>query len=193
MADEWRRAHAEFAQRVEEQLAASRLGTDAAFKQLAQAQRRTEEQVAKLVREMQDLTKSRKDLQKQIGGMLVSFEYMLGNEAIKKLPALLLQDHGIQVEGKLRRQFVRDRTGREIEVNLFGMGKCNGETITIVGESKLQLSKNDVNRFLRRTLISLEGVYPKLFPVFVTHMISEPDVEAYARGRGMTVYYSFDL
>lgn len=88
---------------------------------------------------------------------------------------------------------MRDRTGRDIEVNLFGTGTRDGETVTIVGESKAQLSKNDIARFLRRTLSALEGVYPRLFPVLVTHMISEPDAEAYARKIGVALYYSYDL
>ncbi|MER3473163.1 MAG: hypothetical protein C4335_03850 [Armatimonadota bacterium] len=189
LADEWR----QFARRIEEQLAESRLETDARFRELAEAQRRTEEQVTRLAKEVQELAKSHKDLQKQVGGMSQSFGYVLENEALKKLPQLLLHDYGIQVQGKLKRQFVRDRTGRDIEVNLFGTGTRDGETVAIVGESKAQLSKNDIARFLRRTLSALEGVYPRLFPVLVTHMISEPDAEAYARKVGVALYYSYDL
>ncbi len=184
---------AEFQRRAYEEFQEFRKQTDARFAELAEAQRRTEEQVANLTKEVRALAKSHKDLQKQVGGMSLSFGYVLENEAIKKLPDLLLRDYGIQVEGKLRRQFVRDKSGREIEVNLFGTGRRNGEVVTIVGESKAQLSKNDIDRFLRRTLGSLEGVYPTLFPVLVTHMVSESDAERHAREVGVALYYSYEL
>lgn len=37
-----------------------------------------------------------------------------------------------------------------VEVNIFGIGKLNGEDITVIGEAKSQLSKNDVNNFKKR-------------------------------------------
>ncbi|MGQ9487551.1 MAG: chordopoxvirus fusion protein, partial [Armatimonadota bacterium] len=160
--------------------------TDARFAELAEAQRRTEEA-------LQVLAETVKDIQKQLGGLSQTVGYTLENEALKKLPKLLLRDHSLRVRGKLKRQYVKDRTGRDVEVNIFGIGERNGETVTIVGESKSQLSKNDIDRFLRRTIGGLEGVYPQILPVLVTHMISEPDAEEYARRLGVALYYSYDF
>ncbi|MCS6831226.1 MAG: chordopoxvirus fusion protein, partial [bacterium] len=61
------------------------------------------------------------------------------------------------------------------------------------GESKVQLSANDIDRFLRRKLKRLQGAYPNLFPVIVTHMITSPDVSDYAQRKGVAVYFSYDF
>ncbi|GIV18097.1 MAG: hypothetical protein KatS3mg022_3532 [Armatimonadota bacterium] len=99
----------------------------------------------------------------------------------------------MEIEGDFKRQFVADSVGEYIEVNIFGQARCNGDVITIVGESKAQLSKNDVDAFVRRKLQRLQGVYPNPFPILVTHMISERDVEECARQQGIAVYYSYQF
>lgn len=159
---------------------------NARFAELAEAQRRTEEA-------LQVLAETVKDMQRQLGGLSQTVGYTLENEALKKLPKLLLRDYGLRVRGKLKRQYVKDRTGKDVEVNIFGTGERNGETVTIVGESESQLSKNDVDRFLRRTIGGLEGLYPQILPVLITHMTSEPDAKEYARRLGVALYYSYDF
>ena len=120
-------------------------------------------------------------------------EYLLGDEAFKALPSLLERDYGIRVEGKFKRCYLTDRKGKKIEVNIYGKGIKDGKKIVIIGESKPKLSKRGVNEFIRRKLRRFEGVFREIFPVLVTHMISEPDVEDYARERGVAVYYSYDF
>ncbi len=165
----------------------------AQMEQLAEAQRRTEERVTQLAEALLRLAERVGDLQKQVGGLSQTVGYVLENEAMKKLPDLLLRDYGLRVEGRLKRQYVQDKRGRHIEVNVFGTARRNGDTVTIVGESKSQLSKNDIDRFLARTVRELEGLYPQLFPVIITHMISEPDAEQYARELGVALYYSYEF
>jgi hypothetical protein len=65
----------------------------------------------------------------------------------------------------------------------------------IIGESKAQLSKNKIEEFLRKKLNRLEGVFQgELFPIIVTHMISQPDVEEFALTQGIKrVYYSYEF
>ncbi|MER3474175.1 MAG: chordopoxvirus fusion protein [Armatimonadota bacterium] len=172
--------------RLAEEFAEYRKETDARFRELAEAQRRTEEALLSLAETV-------KDVQRQLGGLSQTVGYVLENEALKKLPKLLLRDYGVRVQGKLKRLYVTDRTGRSIEVNVFGTGKRDGETVTIIGESKSQLSKNDIDRFLRRTIGGLEGLYPQILPVLITHMTSEPDAEEYARRLGVALYYSYDF
>jgi len=65
--------------------------------------------------------------------------------------------------------------------------------VIIVGEGKCQLSKNLVDEFIRKKIKRLEGVYEEIFPLIVTYMISEPDVETYLKEKGIALYYSFDL
>jgi len=156
------------------------------MQQLIEVQQQTQEDIRRL-------TQGLDDLRKQVGGLSITIGYTIENEAYRALPRLLARDFGIEVESDLRRQFVADDTGEYIEVNIFGQARRNGEVITIVGESKAQLSKNDIDAFVRRKLQRLQGVYPNPFPVLVTHMISERDVEEYARQQGIAVYYSYQF
>ena len=119
--------------------------------------------------------------------------YGLENQAYRALPNLLAKDFGIEVVGRLKRQYVTDDRGREIEVNILGRGKRNGNEVTIIGESKSQLSKNDIDRFIRRKLKRLEGIFEDIFPLLITHMTTGNDVENYAKERGLAVYYSYDF
>ncbi|NPV29180.1 MAG: chordopoxvirus fusion protein [Firmicutes bacterium] len=179
-------------QRVEE-LAEAQRGSEARLTrleavvgELAEAQKRTEEELRKLIGE-------HAETRRQLGGLATTVGYRLEDEAFKALPALLERDHGLVVKGRLTRKFVRDNRGEDIEVNIVGQAERNGRTCTIVGESKSQLSKKDVDAFIRKKLRRLEGVFDDVFPVLVTYMISQPDVEEYARQKGIAVYYSFDF
>ncbi len=170
--------------------------TDQRFRELAEAQRRTEERVAALAQAMlqmrQEFKAEIQEIRRQLGGLSQTVGYTLENEAMKRLPDLL-QEVGIRVEGRLKRGYVRDSEGRFLEVNIFGTGYRNGEQVTLVGESKAQLSRNDVDRFLHRTVESLQGAYPNIVPLLVTHIASDPEVEQYARSLGVLVYYSYEF
>ncbi|NPV29182.1 MAG: hypothetical protein HPY58_05870 [Firmicutes bacterium] len=146
---------------------------EAVVGELAEAQKRTEEELRKLIGE-------HAETRRQLGGLATTVGYRLEDEAFKALPALLERDHGLVVKGRLTRKFVRDNRGEDIEVNIVGQAERNGRTCTIVGESKSQLSKKDVDAFIRKKLRRLEGVFDDVFPVLVTYMISQPDVEEYA-------------
>ena len=185
-----------------------------AVAELIEAQRRNEERfarleervlnleevVAGLIKTVQELTEQVRILaidqdriNKQLGGLSNTIGYMLENESYKHLPALLERDFGIKVKTRLKRGYVADKEGNKIEVNIFGEAEKNGKIITIIGECKSQLSKNDVDNFIRKKLSRLEGVYPDIFPVMVVHMISEPDVEDYLKVKGIALYYSYDF
>ena len=155
-------------------------------KELAEAQKRTEEELRELVRE-------HKKTRTQLGGISMTVGYRLEDEAYKSLPELLRRDMGLVVEGRLKRQFVTDRMGMKIEVNIIGEAKKNGRKVMIVGEGKSQLSKKGVDEFISKKLKRLEGVYEEIFPLLITYMISEPEVEDYAREKGIAIYYSYDF
>jgi len=157
-----------------------------AQKELAEAQKRTEIELRELVGE-------HRKTRTQLGGLSMTVGYTLENQAFKALPALLKKDYGLTVKEKLRRKFVTDNKGHPIEINIIGEAAQNGQTSVIVGEAKSQLSKNDVDAFVIKKLNRLKGIYDRIFPVLITHMISQPDVEEYAKGKGMIVYYSYDL
>jgi hypothetical protein len=157
-----------------------------AQKELANAQKRTEEELRKLVVEH---AKTRE----QVGGLSNTVGYILEDRAFLSLPELLKRDFGIEVKERIHRRHIKDNKGNYIEVNILGEAVRDSERITIIGEAKSQLSKNDVDEFIRKKIKKLEGVYPKIFPLLVTYMISEPDVEEYAKGKGITIYYSYDF
>lgn len=46
---------------------------------------------------------------------------------------------------------------------------------------------------LSKTVDALQGVYPNIVPLVVTHFISERDAEGHARSLGVLVYYSYEL
>jgi hypothetical protein len=132
-------------------------------------------------------------MRQELHELVLIDDYYLANEAYRALPSLLARDHGLAVQGRLKRAYVTDAHGRALEVNILGTARRDGQEVTIVGESKAQLSKNKVDQFIARRLVPLKEVFPQVFPVLVTHMISEPDAEAYARDAGITVYYSYDF
>jgi hypothetical protein len=144
---------------------------------------------------LQDLIIEHSKTRDQVGGLSNSVGYILENEAYKFLPALLRREFGLVVKGKLLRDFVKDNRGREIEVNILGQATRKHNRYVIVGESKSQLSKNKVSEFLNKKLKRLDGVFEaELFPILVTHMKSEPDVEAFAAQKGIKrVYYSYEF
>jgi len=159
---------------------------DRALQELAEAQRRTEEA-------LQKLTSEHAETRRQLGGLTVTVGYRLEDEAFKALPLLLKRDYGLIVKDRLRRKFVKDNQGIDIEVNIIGEAERNGEVLTIIGESKSQLSKRDIDNFIRKKLKRLEGVFNKIFPVLVTYMVTEPDVEDYTKEKGIALYYSYDF
>jgi hypothetical protein len=163
-------------------------------KALAQAQRRTEQRMEELAVALRQLTDEHTETRRQLGGLATTVGYRLEDEAFKALPALLQRDFGIEVQGRLRRRFVTDNRGQPMEVNIIGDALRDQQPLVIVGESKSQLSKNKVNEFVQKKLKRLEGVFAaEVFPVLVTYMISEPDVEEYVKERGIALYYSFDF
>ena len=172
-------------QRVNE-LAEAQKRTEQRINELAEAQKRTEEELRKLVQD-------HRETRRQLGGLAMVVGYTLENEAYKALPRLLKEDYNISVKDKLRRQYVKDNQGKYIEVNIVGKASKSGKEIVIVGEGKSQLSKNDIDRFRNKKLNRLEGVFKEMFPLLVTHMTTNPDVEEYAKKKGITLYYSYDF
>ena len=153
---------------------------------LAEAQCRTEE-------ELRALATEHRKTREQLGGLSMTIGYVLENEAFKALPELLKKDHGLVVEGRLKRDYLKDKRGRAIEVNILGRAKRDGEEFTILGEAKSQLSKGDIDRFIKRKLKPLEEVLGKVFPILVTHMVSSPEVKDYAAQMGIPLYFSYEF
>jgi len=160
---------------------------------IAETQKRTEELLLRLSENQRDMRKELKETRKQVGGLSMTVGYGLEDRAYKSMPGLLQRDFGIEVTSRLTRKFVRDNKGSDIEINIVGDGLRKNQKILIAGESKSQLSKNDIDRFIKKKLNRLEGIFPDIFPVLITFMIAQPDVEDYAKEKGIALYYSYDL
>ena len=185
--------------RVDE-LAEAQKRTEQRLEELAEAQKRTEERVEALARRMEELTGRVEELadrlgetNRQLGGLAATVGYTLENAAYRALPGLLARDHGVRLVEGLRRDFVVDAGGQAWEVNILGRAEVSGQVVWVVGESKVQLSRNDVDRFVRRRLERLEPVLGRVLPVLVAHMVSEPGVREYARSQGVSVYLSYEF
>ena len=139
-------------------------GLTATVKELAQAQTRTEQRVGDLVQvqlrteqrigelaqaqarteaALQKLTLEHGETRRQLGGISMTIGYTLENEAFKALPVLLQRDFGMSLRGRLKRQYVTDKDGKSIEVNIIGKATKEEREVVIVGEAESQLSKND--------------------------------------------------
>jgi len=173
---------AEAQKKTEERL----IRVEGAIEELAKAQKRTEE-------ELRELIKEHKETRAQLGGLSITIGYRLEDESYKALPELLKRDYGIIIQERLKRQFIQDKSGVPLEVNIFGSAIRDGKKITIIGEAKSQLSKNGIDEFIKKKLNKIQGLYEELFPVLVTYMISEPDTEEYAKQKGIAIYYSYDF
>ena len=176
-------------------------------KELAEAQKRTEARVEELTRSQKELAEAQKrtesalaklaerldDTNKQLGGLAITVGFTLENEAYRALPVLLERDHQLKLTEPLRRDYLADAKGRDLEVNILGRGIHGSDPVWIIGEAKAQLSKNEVDRFIRNRVEPLKPVCGKVFPILVAHMVSSRDVPEYARQRGVALYLSYQF
>lgn len=160
-------------------------------KELAEAQKRTENEVKQLAKEMRGLTRSHKELQRQVGGISHTIGYELEDKAYPVLPALLKRDFGVEV-GRLYRRFLLYPDSKDDEVNIYGEGKRNGQKIYVIGEAKAQLGRRDVDGFLRMLKRVRAFLDAELIPVLLTYVV-HPKVEEYAATKGLKIYWSYDL
>jgi DNA repair exonuclease SbcCD ATPase subunit len=185
--------------RVEE-LAEAQKQTESRVAELAEAQKRTESRVAELAEAQKRTEESLRaladrlnDSNKQLGGLSMTVGYQLEDRAYRFLPRLLRRDFEIELEEPLRRDYLADRRGRDIEVNILGLARRAGRPILIVGESKAQLSRREVDQFLGKRMAVLESGGRELFPVIVAYMGTERGVAEYGREKGVAVYYTYQF
>jgi uncharacterized phage infection (PIP) family protein YhgE len=166
------------------ELAEAQKRTDQKLAELAEAQKRTEEEVRTLA---QELKRTRQDL----GGLSLSFSYALENEAYRMLPQVL-KKYGLELEDKLIRKEIAGE-----EINFFATAKRNGETVYIVGETKLRLDdtkkRDDVFKQLEKKISAVKKVYGdvQIVPLIVTHFAKESMLKK-AKERGIIVVQSYE-
>ena len=192
--------------RVEE-LAEAQKRTEARVEELVEAQTHTEQRLNRLTERVEELAEAQKRTEKavfhlskridqtnkQLGGLNMTVGYTLENEAYRFLPELLRQDWQIETIEPLRRDWLPTTQGKMVEVNIVGTGRRNGETLLLIGESKLQLSRKYVDTFLSARLQRLDTGGLNVFPIIIAHMESEPGVVKYAKEQGIAVYLSYQF
>lgn len=171
---------------VVHELAEAQKRTEIRVEELAEAQKRTEHALLQLSKRVDQTNQ-------HVGGLNMTVGYRLENEAYRCLPDLLRRDWQIEVTEPLRRDWLPTAAGKMVEVNIVGQGQREGETLLILGESKLQLSRKYVDAFLHTRFRKIATGGLTAFPVIITHMEAEPGVVAYARARGVAVYLSYQF
>ena len=171
-----------------------------AIEELTQAQKRTEERLEELAQaqkrtevEVRKLAIGLRETRQMVAGLSDTVGFRLEDESYKSLPRLLKRDLNLEVEGRLIRKYVEYADGKVDEVNIYGKGKRNGKTVYVLGECKSKLGKRDIDNFLKRVkrLEPVIGAEDKAL-IAVTYNVM-PQVERYAVERGIKVYWSYEL
>jgi len=157
-----------------------------AIEALAEAQKKTEEEVRKLA-------KGLRETRQMVGGLSDTVGYSLEDRAIKSLPQLLREQYQIEVKGRLVRKFIK-YNGLKDEVNIFGEAERDGRSLYILGEAKARLSKKHIDKFLKRIqrLKFYKVITEDNFMFFVTYS-AEPEIEEYAKDKGIEIIWSSEV
>ncbi len=174
-------------------------------KELAEAQKRTEERVEELAEaqrkteeEMRALTREMRDMRKEFGGFQRTISYSFENEAYKKLPKLLKERYGIEVKEKIVRMDIEGQ-----EVNFFAKAKKDGEEFYIVGEVQMKLDEKeealkrrrrqrDIFEELEEKAKLVKGEYKKdVKKVLVCHFATKGFLKQ-SKEKGILVMQSFE-
>jgi len=171
-------------QRVNELVEAQKR-TEQRVNELAEAQKRTEEEIRKL-------TAGQKNIREQLGGLAHTVGYRLEDESFKALPGLLKKDFGIEITGRLRRDFIEIGKGRYIEVNIWGEGRKNGKEYVIIGDAKSQLKKRDIDEFIKK-INQIKTLVPKEQVNLIVTYIAPPQIQKYAQEKNIKIYFSYEF
>ncbi len=174
---------AEAQKRTEErlnELAEAQKRTEERLNELAEAQKRTEDEIAKL-------SKGLNDTREHVGGLSRSVSYALENEAYRHLPEFLKKYHGLEVVDRLIRTYIGDQ-----EINVFGKVRRNGEELFLVGDAVLKLDDvSKLGKVLDQVMEVKKEFGGEVIPIIITHF-ARPKVLEKARKAGILVIQSFE-
>ncbi len=202
------------------ELAEAQKKTEERVKELAEAQKRTEERVSELEKSMKELAEAQKRTEQRVnelaeaqkkteeklekligehrktrehlGGLSNAFGYVLEDRAIKGLPDILRKRFDIEITEPLKRDFIETPDGKEIELNIIGKGRRDGREVIIVGESKSQMRKRDIDTFLNRVR-TLETYLPGEKLLVMISYYAPVKVRKYAEEKGVILVFSYEL
>ena len=149
-------------------------------RELAEAQRRTEEEIRKLAT-------GQRRLRQEVGGLSRSVAYALENEAYRKLPSFLKERYGIEVTDRLIRFELKGE-----EINLFARAKRDGKDVVLVGKAVLRLDdKGKLRKILRKVELVSKEYGLEVVPLVVTHFATRRLLEE-AEKAGFLVVQTFE-
>ena len=157
-------------ERIMEELAEAQKRTEARVEELAEAQKKTEETVRQLVIDMADV-------KKQLGGLSMAVGYDIEDKYMPFMKKFALNQYNAVIN-KVERKNVKYANGAYDEVNLYLEGERNGKKIYIIGESKAQPGKKDVDKF-DLMLKRLQKHFNAEVKGFILGYIYAPEVEDY--------------
>ncbi len=160
----------------------SRLET--VVEELAQAQKRTAEEIWQLTRKIDDLSG-------QVGGLSNTVGYGLEDRSYPILKQVLKRDFGIDVERLIRKNIVYAHNLFD-EINIYGEIVSNGEKTYVVGECKAQFGPKDVDKYL--TLLKRVGKHlgGKVISLALAYHF-HPEAEERLKVQGIKYYWSYEL
>ncbi len=178
---------------IVKELAEAQKETQLEFKKLMEAHNETQIELNKLFVKVVDVDAGLTETRCEVGGLSTNLGYILENEAYKVLPKLLLRDFGVKVKGRLLRKYITTDRNESFEVNIFGEAVKSGKKIIVLGESKSKLSKNDIDKFLRKQFNKLSDMFDNPLLILVTHNVTSNDVVDYANEKSIKIYFSYEF
>jgi hypothetical protein len=173
-----------------------------AQKDLAEAQKRTENRVEELAeaqkrteKELRELVAEHKETRRQLGGLSQVVGNGLEDKTIPFMVDFVKKNYGIDANRVERKNIVYPN-GKYDELNIYVEGTKKGKKAFVIGECKSQPSKKDVDKFhqmIERVQTVLEG---EIF-LFMVGYSYDPEVEIYIRDKypkvSMFKSYDFEL
>ena len=158
-----------------------------AQKELAEAQKRTEQRVEKLADELTKLTRAHAITREQLGGLSHTFGYVLEDRAMKSLPRILKKDYNVEIIGELKRDYI-EINGKYIEVNIYGKAKKEDKEYILIGEVKSKISKRIIDGFITKC----EKISKESIKILVSYIFT-PEIKKYAEEKGIILISSYKL
>lgn len=164
------------------------------MEELAEAQKRTEQRMEELaeaqretIREIASLGRAHDNTRSQVGGLARTMAYALENEAYRMLPAFLKTHHRLEVSERLVRTWINGE-----EIDFYARARHGDKAVVIVGESVMRLDDSSKFEQLESKLDAVRAVESlPLIPLLVTHF-THPKLLARARRQGILVVQSFE-
>ncbi|MDR7595238.1 MAG: hypothetical protein QN180_08400, partial [Armatimonadota bacterium] len=166
--------------------------TEQQVQALTEAQARTDQRVASLEEAVARLTEAQArlaermgELATQVGRLSDAVGFTLEELARELAPVYLEKHHGIHVPSFQQRFFTVD--AEEVEVDFYGEGTRDGETVVVVGEARSRIYGRDVEALLRKVQLLSPLLPAHPLPVLFGFVI-HPSAAQLAAQKGVLVF-----